>query len=559
MIRRLVALAAVLALTGAARAPQPTELAVRPVLEGGAYAAMDVAVSFDGEADGETVLALPDAWGGETDLWRALSDLRAEGARLLPAAGPAQRVLRHAPRARITVRYRVGPRSGAHDKPGNDYRPLIARDYFHLLGETLVALPEGAAMKAPARFRIEGLPPGASFASDLQHERRGGLTVRDLVESVMVGGDFRVLDAGGGVRVAIRGAWPRDDAGWRRQIARIGAAQRAYWGAHAETYLVTVLPLDLPPESLSIGGTGRGDAFAFFATRNADAGRLDTLLAHEMMHTWIGARIGGVDGENEPLGYWLSEGFTDWAAFRTSVRAGLWTPEDFAAAFNESLKAYDLSPVRTAPNARILAEFWRNEEVQKLPYRRGMLLATRWDARLRAASGGERDFDDALLAMQRVARRRGDVSARQILPVVMKRLGVDIGVDLTTLVEEGAPVELPADVFAPCGAIVAAVQPLWERGFDFDATRRADWVVAGVQAGSNAHAAGLRNGMRLRRWSEKASERSVDRPVTAGVSDAGVDREITWLPASAERRAVRRLALDPAMDRAACAARLGGD
>lgn len=557
MIRPVAAALAVFALTGATPPRPAVELALRPVLDSAGFAAMDVAVSFDGDPDGETVVDLPDDWGGESDLWRHVSDLRAEGGDLGPGLTEAHRTVRHAPGARVTLRYRVSdasalPRNGV----GNDYRPLIRPTHFHLLGNAIVALPAEVDMKAPARFRIDALPAGAAFASDLEHDDQ---TVLDLVESVAVGGDFRTLDAGGGLRIAIRGAWSRDDAGWRAQVARIGAAQRAYWGADDEPYLVTILPLDLPPESLSIGGTGRGDGFAFFATGNAPQDRFDQLLAHEMMHTWTPRRIGGNDEEDEQLRYWLSEGFTDWASYRTLVRGGIWGPEEFAAAFNESLAAYDLSPVRTAPNTRILADFWRSREVQRLPYQRGMLLATRWDAAVRAATGGRRDFDDVLLAMQRTAARRGDVPAHLILPVVMRRTGrTDIAMDLRTLVDEGAPVEIPADVFAPCGRIVGRDQKQWERGFDFDATRRADWTIAGVVEGSNAHAAGLRNGMQLRRWSESSSDRDPDRPVNAGVSHGGVARDITWIPASREVRAVRQLVLDPAMDRGACVRRLSG-
>ena len=50
-------------------------------------------------------------------------------------------------------------------------------------------------------------PPGWSFASDLEHGAMGRtLVLRDIVESVLVGGDFRVLKRSN-VRVALRGKW----------------------------------------------------------------------------------------------------------------------------------------------------------------------------------------------------------------------------------------------------------------------------------------------------------------------------------------------------------------
>lgn len=522
---------------------------------------MDVAVAFNGETDGETILDLPDAWGGEEDLWKALHDVRADGAEVRPGADGAHRVLRHAPGARVIVRYRVAQETPGPPEAGrrNPYRAIIQPTYFQLIGDAVVALPANANQRASAHLSIEGMPAGATFASDSQHP---ALTVKGLSESVMVGGDFRVIDAGGGVRLAIRGTWPTTDADWRERVASIGAAQRAYWGAASEPYLVTILPVAGDPESTSAGGTGRADAFAFFATTNTSIDVIARILGHEMMHTWIPGRIGGMPEHGEERDYWLSEGFTDWASWRVNVGSGAWTPEDFARAFNEALAAYDLSSVRTAPNTRIAEAFWSDADVQKLPYQRGLLIATLWDHRVRTATAGAQNFDDVLLRMQHLARRRPDVTAAQFLPETMRRVaGVEIGVDWTELVAEGRVVNLPPNIFAPCGRIVSERRAAWVRGFDFFATQQADWMVRGVVDGNAAWRAGLRNGMRLRQWSERSDARDATRPVTAGVDDNGVRRDITWTPTDGSGRDVRRLALTPDMSpaqRAACVTRLGG-
>lgn len=561
LIKPLCGMALAAALLSAAPAPPALDVMVRPAVEAGAFKAIDIAVSFRGEADGETVLDLPDAWGGEDDLWRAMRDIRADGAELRAGSDDAHRILRHAPGALITMRYRV-----VQDRPGepeagrrNPYRPIIQPAYLHLLGNAIFALPANVDQRAAARFAVSGLPVGAAFASDAQHPK---LTVKGLVESVLIGGDFRVIDAGGGVRLALRGAWPIADVDWRARVSRIGAAQRAFWGAPVEPYLVTVLPVAGDPGSTSVGGTGRDDGFAFFATANADARVVERILSHEMMHTWIPGRIGGMPATDEQADYWLSEGFTDWASWRVNVRSRVWSAEDFADAFNEALAAYDLSTVRTAPNTQIVEAFWSNADVQKLPYQRGMLVATLWDHRARMATRGAKGLDTVLLRLQRAARRRPDITAVQLLPHSMRReTGEEIGVDLTELVAEGRRVELPADVFAPCGAIVAERKALWVRGFDFDATQAAGWTVQGVAEGNAAWRAGLRNGMRLRQWSERSGARDAAKPVTAGVDDNGVRRDITWTPTDGSSREVRRLVLArdmTARQRVACTVRLGG-
>src|SRR5690606_32963944 len=177
------------------------------------------------------------------------------------------------------------------------------------------------------------------------------------------------------------------DADFLAQASEIIGGQRRFWGDEAAPYLVTVLQLEGPENWISIGGTGLGDAFAFFATPNAEAFPITRTLAHEGQHSWIPAEIGGMPEEDEAADYWLSEGFTDFYTGRLLVRDGLWTPQQYADDLNQSLREYAQSPVRTAPNERIKIDFWRDRDVQRLPYLRGRLLAAVWDAGLRENGG----------------------------------------------------------------------------------------------------------------------------------------------------------------------------
>src|SRR5690606_28983633 len=99
---------------------------------------------------------------------------------------------------------------------------------------------------------------------------------------------------------------------------------------------------------------------------------------------------------------------------------------------------------------------------------------------------------------------------------------------------------LAEDTFAPCGVIITESKPVWERGFNFEATRRAGWIIQGVKRNSAAWAAGLRNGMHITNWSETSQDRLNPTEKTATVSLAGTSADITWLPIAAEPRPVRR-------------------
>jgi predicted metalloprotease with PDZ domain len=325
-LRAIAALAA--ATPMAADAKPVLSLEYRPIMAraGQDFVQMEVTLRFRGDTDGESRVQLPSAWGGETALYRQISQITADGAKLTQSE-PALLLLRHRPGAKITLRYRVtgSPRPDqlADGETANAYRPIINRDYFHLLGETVIAQPEHIAPQALAQFSIKGMPRGVSFATDMEHAAL--LPFADLIESLAVGGDFRIVQAGAKARLAIRGRFAeRDDDGWRKAFAATTSAITGYWESDTGPYLVTVLPFaPSAPGSVSVGGTGRSDAFAFFATTNAVTDTIDTIMAHEMTHSWVPRRIGGMPREgDETESYWLTEGFTDFATYRALVRSG---------------------------------------------------------------------------------------------------------------------------------------------------------------------------------------------------------------------------------------------
>lgn len=495
IIQAIAAIGAVLFCVGAG-APERIDYTLTPVLENGALNAMQVDVSFRGDADGETVLRLPDHWAGQTEYYRGIADLAVvSGATLGAGEGPAQRILTHQPNARIHVRYRlVQDWAGVPcAELGNTYRPVIQPTYFHFVGEGAFVAPERADQSARVRVRARNLPRGWSFASDLEHN---GLRLENLWSSITVGGDFRVLrDPVTNVRVAIRGAWSFTDADLINEVAHIVGGQRSFFGDPASQYLVTVLQLDGPDGWISVGGTGLGDAFSFFATANGPAATITRTLAHESLHTWIPAQIGGMPQEGEPINYWLSEGFTDFYTGRLLVRDGVWTPQQFAADLNDMLRAYAQSPARAEPNTRILADFWNNQDIEKLPYQRGRLLALIWDGRLRAAG---RSFDDVVLGMR--ARARGvdrSLVAASIFPLVANELGLDPSTELASNIDAGAPITLPEELLQPCGRITSREITRFHRGFDIDATVANNNVITGVDHSLPAYAAGVRDGMTL--------------------------------------------------------------
>jgi predicted metalloprotease with PDZ domain len=523
-----------------AASPPRIDYTLTPILENGDLTAVQIDLSFRGEADGESDLRLPDSWGGQNELWRSVQaiEIVSGATNLRNGEQPNQRILTNRPNARVHVRYRViqdwdgVPRA----ELGNSYRATIQPSYFHLIGNAVLVTPGAANNDSPVRFRVRHLPRGWSFASDLQHPR---LTLEKVWSSVIVGGDFRILrDPHSNVQLAIRGAWSFEDRQLLDQAAGIISAHRRFWNDPRSPYLVTVLQLAGPEGWVSVGGTGLDDAFAFFATPNGEQDTIIRTLAHESFHTWVPGQIGDLPQDDQALQYWLSEGFTDFYTARMLVRGGLWTPEQFAADLNEGLLAYAQSPVRTAPNSRILADFWTDRDVQRMPYLRGRLLAMIWDARLRQNGRG---FDDVVHAMRARAAHGGQY-AEEVFVASAPALGLDLGADIQTYVTNGEAILLPEDLLAPCGRLATREALVFHRGFDIQATQANNNIIAGVDPGLPAYAAGLRDGMVLiRRDGGEIGNAEIE--IAYVVRDGDTERTFRYMPRGRGTFTTQRLEL----------------
>lgn len=538
-------------------APERIDYTLTPVMADGALQAVQVDLRFRGDADGETALRVPNAWGGKSELYRAIQQIEAvSGAVLRDGEGPAQRVLTHRPNARIHVRYRIVQdfEGAPNARDGNAYRAIVQPGYFHLIGEAAFLTPEVESGAIPVRVRAQRLPRGWAYASDLEHD---GLTLADLWGSVTVGGDFRVTRGRDpNIRIAMRGDdWQFSDESFMRQVEAIIGGQRAFWGDPSTPFLVTVLALEQPQTGwLSIGGTGLGDAFAFFATNNAQEAAITRTLAHESLHTWIPLALGGAPRENEALQYWFSEGFDDFYTGRLLVRQGLWTPQAFAEDLNHMLRAYAISSARTLPNAEIPAQFWSNQDVQQLPYQRGRLLATVWDQRLRAKG---QSLDQLMHAIRQSASSE---TGHERFARAARAAEIGFDADYATYVEGGAMVLLAENALAPCGRIVTLQQAPFHRGFDISATSANNDIIAGVDPSMNAYAAGMRDGMELlaRDGGEIGNP---DLEIVYRVRDGESERTLRYMPRAPGQVTVQRLELTAPLEGetlAQCLRVLGG-
>ena len=288
-------------------------LATRPVVEydlaydgAGDEPSLLITMRFPGDQDGSTWVQLPDSWGGQVELYNAISELEVHtvGAELVATETPSLFDLRHPAGASIEISYRLtdewdGPPEPFH---GNPYRPLITPDYLHLIGWATWALPQwddwpGDNPEVDFRLDWSGLPADWSVADNFdlgQDLRLAGSPIRRLQAGLLVAGDFRVSSAdidGAPVHLAIRNEWSFSDEEFMEALVAVIRSQRTFWREESlDAFLVTLLPQhrrEGQERARSNGGTQLYDAFALFSTSNMELEAFDWLMAHELQHRWI--------------------------------------------------------------------------------------------------------------------------------------------------------------------------------------------------------------------------------------------------------------------------------
>ncbi len=544
-MRRLApALLAVL-LIGAAPAPEPVDYLVTPEIGASGLERIRVTLRLRGDADGETGLALPSRWAGSDRLHERIEQLAVAGGTIAATGDPARRTLRHAPGAELTITYRLGLSDADPDAGYEKARPVLRPGWFYVHGEGALAAPEGRG-DAPARFRMAASPAGWRWTSNLDQGRDPQRSVDEVIQSILIGGtDLRIVTRnvdGQPMRLALRGQWGFTDAAMVDGLARVAAAYNDYMQAPAAPYFVSLIPLrGAEMGAISFGGSGRGGGFALASTANLGLDDFLPTLAHEYGHRWFGRTLGPVPDPDAP-DYWFTEGFNDHVAAVALVRAGIWSPAQYAARLNTVLLRYASSTARTLDNAVLAERFWSDADAQQMPYDRGHLFALGID------NGGL--VRRALLAM---AAGRGFPAAETQGPRFVRAAG--LGQDRISAFLAGEPIVLAPDLLAPCGRFEWAEQPVYASGYQVEDRADGRYFTSVVEGGP-AWQAGLRPGMRyVRRISFRPGDSRV--PIVMRVGDAAGERELSWRPEGPTMVRYQRLVLDdpPAP---ACRPRLGG-
>lgn len=240
------------------------------------------------------------------------------------------------------------------------------------------------------------------------------------------------------------------------------------------------------------GGVEVGRSFVGTFDEQTEAQDLKLTLAHEMVHTFVGA----LDEPRGLLSSWYAEGLAVYYERVLPWRARAISTADFLADLNRTAARYYTDLLSDTPNGDIPARFWADTRVRVLPYDRGSLYFAQLNAELREASHGKRSLDDLVRRM--IARRRQGLPVNEIawVSLVRNALGAR-GVAQFHAMMSGKLVLPPSAAFGPCFVRTTAPLRRYELGFDSAVLMEPARIVRGLVPGSEAARAGLQDGDRI--------------------------------------------------------------
>lgn len=277
-------------------------------------------------------------------------------------------------------------------------------------------------------------------------------------------------------------------------------------------------------------GIGLTDSFAFTFNPDSTPDELKSLLAHEMLHSWVRSLDESMDAAGGLDRSWFGEGLAVYYQRALPYRAGLMSADAFLVDLNETAARYYTNIKIGVPNAEIPAGFWKDTRIRVLPYDRGSLYFATVDAAVRKASGGRHGLDEmvrAMLAARAASKPMNEALWRSLLRA---RLGAKGIADFEAMLA-GRTVTPPSDAFGPGFRRVQRMLRRFDLGFDPASLTVRPKIVRGLIAGSEAAKAGLRDGDEiLNSFSQDGLQGDQHRMLTLEVKRGAETLSIRYLP-----------------------------
>lgn len=502
---------------------------------------LKIELSFIGSKTGKTVLLLPNEWAEKIELYKNINKLTVlTKTKVIIKDGiePAQKIIIHPPYQQLTVSYKLKQRLlSSPQTPSEVFEPAIQKDFFYFIGTTGLITPDLNDNELINVHFTWNVPTDWSIANSYDVNRKQqtakNITLTELKDSLFMAGhlqlkhlNYQNID----FWTAKIGEFSNlNTSNFFNTCAKIISFQQNFWASPHQKYrLLALVAVDTNKDSFQ--GTSIYQSFLLALPRNATLHTgfgLYWLAAHEIFHAWNRPDFLAIDtSHSEASIYWLTEGFTDYYALESLLRTGIYTLDEYVTAYNNILVDYYTSPVNDYTNQQIEEFFWKNYDIERLPYQRGNILAHNWNVKIKHQSHGKYSFDDFMRAIFSITPEKKQ-TLNQIKTLSKKYLSSGVDTDLTQYIDKGELLIPDAESLGPCAKLVFEKKRKDQTSFPVRYNFNTHLIYF-VQKGSQAEKSGLKVGYKLIHWDYKKNDPNY--PVTVQIDDGKQKRTIQYPP-----------------------------
>jgi len=356
-------------------------------------------------------------FGGQKNISKCLMGVKAEAPAKIKADWPQRRLtVYYRGKKPVTIEYDIAD-EGVRDKDSKSelYRPVIQKNYLFCHGINLFLRPlfmsSTGVIQSVQWSKKPAYPVFFSYEPSNRGDKPYTGGVNDFMFCLLTGAVNMTVD---NIKTGNTTAWIVLNTNVMREenrkavmeyVRRYYSNLRSFWNDNEVSDFSFVLQ-PFRWSGQSIGGVAFDNGFV--AKYSSEGGMIlsegrEFTLSHEMCHRWIGS-----DGINAGItNLWFTEGFDDYVTYYTLLLSKLMTPEQFAVEFNRrTMQSHYGSSVKNIPNSKVLDNYWKLGDYNRLPYRRGCLFAFWLDNRITMATGGKKDIRDFLLTLKNISIKK---------------------------------------------------------------------------------------------------------------------------------------------------------
>lgn len=469
----------------------------------------EVTLTYRSKNSRNSVFSLPQIWGAESSL-DFIKLKKIKGAKLIKQKNDDLNLsLKHKENATIQLTYFV--KSLVKDsvyRHQEEFLPNVQENYFVLFTNSIfIVLADSTDqlytfdinwLNYPSTYKNK---PQTSFGDGLKQSLKYE-KIGDLQNAAMVGGDFKTIaysdpEKDRKIRYIYRSTWDFDPQVMANLVISTFKFQQSFWNDYStKEYSVFMSPAHAENEfEMSYNGTGLRNSFNVVATnnRNTNPENMGYLFNHELMHHWIGNTI--LNGVDEELSYWFSEGFTDYFTFYNMKESKLITEKEYYFRMDSVFIAHYGNELCSAINDSIKPNFWKRGYYGKLPYNRGNIFAYYLDNLLQTKTNGKVNLMKVMQKMMEQALVKKRPFDKDWLNETVKELaGFEVLDLIDRYIMKGETISVDDFNLVLKQKVELKEAKVYDVGFETEKNAEGKTIVSSVKSNSGAQIAGIEIG-----------------------------------------------------------------